>query len=240
MLKFDRLIYVKNEFARFFPVDDLIASAFEGCPELVKFTFRKSSEYDDNNYSDQVELSSVNGHVVNCEEDYDYYEEGCGKKESKESLPKVSNNIVQSLIELVYEIGKEWDYSEDITIQRKDYLPRKKKKTKEDKNREKYLASYLTGKPLPESFFLKNTSEHLALYYAVDHGRFSPEAEFKILAHEGRMYSALRYAKEIIKGPLPAEIENFFVLNDCADSEDHEHLQEYISWKNSAQIVETT
>jgi hypothetical protein len=240
MLKFDRLIYVKNNLTRFFPTDDLIASAFDGCPELVEFTFRKSSEYDDNNYSDQVELSSVNGHVVNYEGDYEEDYEEDEEKKAEDSLPVVDKKVVESLVELVYEIGKDWGYGEDITIERKDYISRKRRRTKADKDMEKFLSSYLTKKRLPESFFVKGSDENLALYYAVDHGRFSKEAEFKIFAREGRMYSALRYAKEIVNGPLPAEVENFFLLNDKADTDDHKYLQEYLSWKNKTQIVETT
>ena len=37
------------------------------------------------------------------------------------------------------------------------------------------------------------------------------------------------------------EIENFFILNDKAENEDeHKQLQEYIAWKNTLQMVETT
>jgi hypothetical protein len=239
MIKFDKLLYIKNELGRIVSADEMISSAFEGCPELVEFSFRKSNEYDDNNYSDHLELLSVNGHPVNYDGDYEDQEEQEDQRE-KSSLPKLPNHIGQNLVELVQEVGEEWDYGDEISVNRENYKSRSPRRTKEDKESRKYLASHLLGKRLPESFFIKCSNPNLALFSAVEHGRFSSGAEFKIFAKEGRMWYALRYAQQIIGGVLPEEIENFFLLNDKKEEEDHERLQEYIAWKTSLRTVETT
>jgi len=239
MIKLDKLLYIKNELERIISPDEIISAAFDGCPELVEFSFRKSNEYDDNNYSDHLELLYVNGHRVDYNGEYEEEDEEYEEERKKSSLPKLPNWVGSNLVDLIHEVGNEWDYSDEITVSRENYKNKKSRKSKEDKESRRYLCSHLSGKRLPESFFIKCSNPKLALYYAIEHGRFSSEAEFKILAKEGRMWYALRYAQEIIGGVLPKEIENFFILNDKAEHEDHEKLQEYIAWKNTRQMVET-
>ena len=239
MIKFDKLLWIKNELGRIVSPDEIILAAFDGCPELDNFSFSKSNEYDDNNYSDHVALLSVNGHPVNCDGENEEDEDDLEKEKS--SLPKLPDWVGENLVELIHEVRDEWDYTDEVIVRRENYKKNKYRKTKEDKEAKKYLCSHLSGKRLPESFFLKCSSTKLSLYYAIEHGRFSSDAEFKIFAKEGRMWYALRYAQEIIGGVLPKEIENFFILNDKAENEDeHKQLQEYIAWKNTLQMVETT
>jgi hypothetical protein len=239
MIKFDKLLYIKNESDRIVSTDEIISAAFDGCPELVEFSFSKTNEYDDNNYSDHLQLLSVNGHRVDYNGDYEDQEEEDEEILGK-SLPMLPNWVGNNLVDLIHEVGNEWDYSDEITVSRENYKNKKSRKTKEDKEAKRYLCSHLSGKRLPESFFIKCSNPKLPLFYAVEHGRFSSDTEFKIFAKEGRMWYALRYAQEIIGGVLPEQIENFFLLNDKAETEDHERLQEYISWKNTLQMVETT
>jgi hypothetical protein len=240
MIKLDKLLYIKNELERIISPDEIISAAFDGCPELVEFSFRKSNEYDDNNYSDHLELLYVNGHRVDYNGDYEEEDEEYDEERKKSSLPKLPNWVGSNLVDLIHEVGNEWDYSDEITVSRENYKNKKSRNSKEDKESKRYLCSHLSGKRLPESFFIKCSNPKLPLYYAVEHGRFSSDAEFKIFAKEGRMWYALRYAQEIIGGVLPEQIENFFLLNDKAETEDHERLQEYIAWKNTLQMVETT
>ena len=46
------------------------------------------------------------------------------------------------------------------------------------------------------------------------------------------MHYAYLYAKEIIKGPLPEKIENFYVLSNSED--DKEDLKRYLEFKKAA------
>ncbi|NBT36089.1 MAG: hypothetical protein EBT03_11255, partial [Betaproteobacteria bacterium] len=175
-------------------------------------------------------LTAVNGWVLDYDDDY--YEE-----DQSSDMPKIEDNdkigTVRDLVEIV---GKEFGYNEDHKIDRA-YAMRHKKKREEDKMEMEYVLSQFMGKKLPDSFFLR-ASPKWALYHALEHGRFSPETEFKIFGRDGYMFDALRYAQEIVKGPLDEKIENFFILNSQPDSQDYENLKKYLDFKKSiAQTV---
>jgi hypothetical protein len=212
--------------------NDLIACAFKDCPELQSFSVRKVNEYDDNNYSDYISLSKVNGHFVDYEGEYEEDEE-----DSDESLlPKITDkSIIYNLMDLVGNLKDYFDYGEDQDVRRPNVDGGKFKPVrlyKLDQARKKYVLAYLSGKTVPDSFFIKNDSRY-AVFYALDHGRFSKEVEFKIFARKGCMSDAFEYAKHVLKAPLGEEIENFFLLSDSKEGDDHVFLQKYIEFKKS-------
>jgi hypothetical protein len=232
MIKFDKLYDVKRALENVVSDDEMIAAVFESCPNLKSFGLSKTNEYDDNNYSDHVQLISVNGWRVDYEGNYEDAEEDETAAEV-ELGPKIEDSVRTTLSELVSVIEESFDYGEEIVIERENHPPTKRKRNHPTRNADMiYATSYLSKKKLPDSFFIKNSGKW-AVYYALDHGRFKRDLEFKIFAREGSMWEALQYAREVIGGRLPENIENFFILNDVdGDEDDHKFLQEYIFWKN--------
>jgi hypothetical protein len=227
MLRFNKLYDIKRTLENVVSNDDLIRAVFEDIPELQEISFGVTNEYDDNNYSDYVRLTAVNGWVIDYE---DEYEDG---DEQTSDMPKIEDmNKVGTIRDLVEMVGKEFGYNEDHKIDRAYAMRHKNVKKKAEKAEMKYIMSHLMGKRLPENFFVR-ADPKWALYHALDHGRFKPETEFKIFAREGYMCDALRYAEEILKGPLDEKIENFFILNSQPDSRDYENLKKYLEFKKS-------
>jgi hypothetical protein len=228
MLRFDKLFDIRRTLENVVSNDDLIRAVFEDIPELQEISFGVTNEYDDNNYSDYVRLTAVNGWVIDYE---DEYEDG---DEQTSDMPKIEDmNKVGTIRDLVQMVGKEFGYNEDHKIDRAYAMRHKNvKKKKTEKAEMKYIMSHFMGKRLPENFFVR-VNPKWALYHALDHGRFKPETEFKIFAREGYMRDALRYAQEIVKGPLDEKIENFFILNSEPDSQDYENLKKYLEFKKS-------
>jgi hypothetical protein len=232
MLHFNKLFDIRRILENMVSNDDLIRAVFEDIPELQEISFSVTNEYDDNNYSDYVNLTGVNGWRV----DYDNeYEEDCEGSD----LPKIEDmNKVGTIRDLIETVGKEFGYHEDHKIDRSYAMRHKTRRKKEQKDEMKYILSHFMGKKLPENFFVR-VNPKWALYHAHEHGRFKPETEFKIFAREGCMFDALRYAREVIKGPLDEKIENFFILNSQPDSADYGDLKKYLEEfkKNAAQTA---
>jgi hypothetical protein len=217
---------IRRTLENFVSNDDLIRAVFDDVPELQEISFSVTNEYDDNNYSDYVRLTALNGWRLDYDDTYE--------EEQDSDLPKIEDmNVVGNIRDLIEIVGKEFGYNEDQTIDRA-YAMRHKSgpKKRSDKAEAKYIMSHLMGKKLPENFFVRTTPKW-ALYHALEHGRFKPETEFKIFAREGYMLDALRYAREIVKGLLDEKIENFFILNSQPDSEDYEHLKKYLEFKKN-------
>ena len=224
MLHFNKLYDIRRILENVVSGDDLIRAVFEDAPELQEFTWSVTNEYDDNNYSDYVRLTAVNGWRLDYD---DVYEE-----EQDSDLPKIEDmNIVGTIRDLVEIVGKEFGYNEDHKIDRAYAMRHKNaKKKRSDRAEVKYIMSHLMGKKLPENFFVR-ADPKWALYHALEHGRFKPETEFKIFARDGHMFDARRYAQEIVKGPLDEKIENFFILNSQPDTPDYEDLKKYLEFK---------
>lgn len=234
MLNFDKQYSVRRVLERIVTEDDLITAVFKDIPELQEFTWSKTSEYDDNNYSDYSRLNTINGYAVDYDGDYEEF----GDDESIEpqsNMPRIEDrNARHTIRDLVDSIADGFDHREDIVISREEYLPKVTRTVRAKADREEldYVRSYMSGKTLPDSFFLKLENPKWAIYYADDHGRFSEDMEFKIFAQEGRMHYAYLYARHIIKGPLPEKIENFYLLNNS--EEDKEDLKVYLDFKKAA------
>lgn len=232
MLNFDKQYSIRRVLERVVTEDDLIAAVFRDIPELQEFTWSKTNEYDDNNYSDYSRLTHINGYAVDYDGDYEDEEED---EDPTNTMPKIQSNQARHTVrDLVDSICDGFDHRDEITIRREHYLPEVTQtvRAKADQEELDYVRSYMSGTTLPDKYFLKMSNPKWAIYYAHDHGRFSEDLEFKILAKEGRMYYAYLYAKEIIKGPLPEKIENFYVLNN--GEEDKDDLQRYLEFKKAA------
>lgn len=226
MLHFNKLYDIRRILENVVSEDDLIRAVFEDAPELQEFTWSVTNEYDDNNYSDYVRLTTVNGWRLDYD---DVYEE-----EQDSDLPKIEDmNVVGTVRDLVEIVGKDFGYGEDQKIDRSYAMRHKRsKKSFEDKATAKYIMSHLMGKKLPENFFVR-VDPKWALYHALEHGSFKPETEFKIFARNGHMFCARRYAQEILKGPLDEKTENFFILNSQPDTPDYEDLKKYLEFKKN-------
>lgn len=232
MLRFSKLYDIKRSLENVVGSDDLIRAVFEDAPDLQEISFSVTNEYDDNNYSDYVRLTAVNGWTLSYDDEYE------DDDVQTSDMPKLDEDKVGAIRDLIEIVGKDFGYNEDHKIDRAYALRHKKRKrSSEDKAEMKYVLSYFMGKKLPENFFLR-TSPKWAIYHALDHGRFKPDTEFKIFARDGYMIDALRYAQEIVKGPLDERIENFFILNSQPDSQDYENLKKYLKFKKTtAQTV---
>jgi hypothetical protein len=226
MLHFNKMYDIRRTLENFVSNDDLIRAVFDDVPELQEISFSVTNEYDDNNYSDYVRLTALNGWRLDYEDTYE--------EEQDSDLPKIEDmNVVGNIRDLIEIVGKDFGYNEDHKIDRAYAMRHKRSpKKRSDKAEVKYIMSHLMGKKLPENFFVRTTPKW-ALYHALEHGRFKPETEFKIFAREGYMFDALRYAQQIVKGPLDEKIENFFILNSQPDSEDYEQLKKYLEFKKN-------
>lgn len=231
MLNFDKQYSIRRVLERVVTEDDLIAAVFRDIPELQEFTWSKTSEYDDNNYSDYSQLTHINGYCVDY--DGDYEDEFTEPEES--DMPRIEDaNARHTIRDLVDSICPCFDHREDIVISREHYLPKVTRTVRAKADREEldYVKSYVGGSTLPDKYFNHLDNPKWAIYYAQDHGRFKEDLEFEIFAQEGRMHYAYLYAKEIIKGPLPEKIENFYVLSNSED--DKEDLKRYLEFKKAA------
>lgn len=233
MLNYNKMSEIQHILKNSVSINTLIASVFEDCPDLKEFCFSCTNEYDDNNYSDYTRLTSVNGHHV----DYDGEYEG-DEEEGEESTEKKieDKSVIESLVNLVHDIGTEFGHGDDIVCRREDYTFRKVgKKTKGQKAEMEYICSYLTGDELDKEWFLKNDPK-FACYYAQDHGAFGKDLEMILFCKQGRMYHAFLYA-QAIKKPLRQEIETFFVTHSVVGTkkaeEDAQWLKKYLILKES-------
>lgn len=213
-MKFQKIRDLRDAAARFVTNNELLAALFAELPELKSFRFVKTQEYDDNNYFSDVRLVEVNGHAYG----YEGYEEG-----EESDLPRIEN--VDLVGYAVRHVSMDYDFSDqEIEVSREDYeelsrfLPGSPLLAER-----RYWGAYLSGGKLPDSFFVKNDPKW-AVYYAMDHGRFDKNTEFKVFAKKGGMIHALQYAGVV--GRLSQEVENFFLLD--AHEDDSASLQEYL------------
>lgn len=233
MIHFEKAQAIKNQFSKIISDQDLIRSLFLDIPDLQCFTIEKTNEYNDENYTDYMQVLSVNNYNV----DYDLnYDEEMNVEEN--NLIKIKEEYLGSFGSLIYELSYV-EYGE-TTFSRENYDLNEDSFSKSileniQRTVSKYAISFISETSLDVDYFVnKNPSTHendprYAVYYAMDRGRFNPEDEFKIFAQKGRMKQAYEYAKCVIKGNLPEKIENFFILNDSVDEDDHEQLQRYLS-----------
>ena len=228
MIHFEKAQTIKNQFSKIISDQDLIRSLFLEMPDLQCFTIEKTNEYDDENYTDYMQVLSVNNYNV----DYDLnYEEEEKELDEQNNLPKIKEEYLGSFGSLIYDLNYV-EYGE-TTFSRENYDLNEDSFSKSileniQRTVSKYAISFISETSLDVDYFV-NKHPRYAVYYAMERGRFNPEDEFKIFAQKGRMKQAYEYAKCVIKGNLPEKIENFFILNDSVDEDDHEQLQRYLS-----------
>lgn len=235
MLNYEKMSEIQHILKNSVSINTLIASVFEDCPDLKEFSFSCTNEYDDNNYSDYTRLIAVNGHRVDYDGEYEEDEADDDDEESKEK--KIEDKVViETLVNLVHQIGTEFGHGDDLVCRREEYVLRKTgKKSKGQKAEMEYICSYLTGGELDKEWFLKNDPK-FACYYAQDHGAFSKDLEMILFCKQGRMYHAFLYAQAIKKALRP-EIETFFVTHSVVGTkkaeEDAQWLKKYLILKES-------
>lgn len=235
MLNYRKTTDLKRLFENTISKEMVIASVFHDNPELESFEFSCRSEYDDNNYSDYIELTEVNEHRVDCEglyEDDDNYGGPEGdEEEEKSNLPRLNQEVIYALMDVVSTIGNHYGY-DDHVIRRGEY---KKIKigNQNSKEEQRYLNSFLSKEPIEEEWFL-NVDPKWATYYAQDHGRFSEKVENELFCKDERMIYAFMYS-QAIKKPLSEYIENYFTTKNLVDPNDKDNvwLKEYLKFKKS-------
>lgn len=226
MIHFEKAQQIKNQFSEIISDQDLIRGLFLDIPDLQCFTIEKINEYNDENYSDYMKVLSVNNYIV----DYDLnYDEEMDVEEN--NLIKIEEKHLRNFESLLYDLSYV-EYGE-TTYSRENYDLNEDSFSKSilenvQRTVSQYAISFISETSLDVDYFV-NKHPRYAVFYAMDHGRFNPEDEFKIFAQKDRMKESYEYAKCVIKGKLPEKIENFFILNDSVDGNDHEHLQRYLS-----------
>lgn len=225
MIHFKKLRDIKDASRNVVNNNDLLVSLFRNMPDLQHFRFSKTQEYDDNNYFDDIKVTEINGHSYGYEgydEDYEGDYPRLEEDEIKTSdLPKVP--FTSYIEDVVHEIAKDYDFSDhEVEIRREDH----EEHSEHDLTEKTYLGSYLSGSKIRPSFFFKKNRTKWAVYYALDHGRFGEDDEFKIFAKKGEMCHALEYARHVIKGRLPSAVENFYVLDHDADDP---YIKDYVA-----------
>lgn len=230
MLNYNKQYDIRRVLERIVTEDDLISAVFQDIPELQEFTWSVTSEYDDNNYSTYTNLTSINGHHVDYDADYEHEDEDGEPVVSDSKLPRMSKEKRSKVLDVVQSVGEKWGYGEDHTAIRDDFVPkaRRRNHAKADPEEIEYVRSYMNSTPLSDEYFRNLEDAKWAVYYADDHGRFSPELEYEIFAKEGRMWEAFCYS-QAIKAPLCEQVENFFLLNN--GEEDKKYLQMYLESK---------
>jgi len=222
MLNFDKQYSIRNVLERIVTEDDLITAVFNDISELQEFTFSKTNEYDDNNYSDYSRLTKVNGHPVNCDGEY---EEDLVEQDDTSERHEVSERAVDEAMNLAEFVKEKYGHGEH-EFKRADYKGRSDGLVRGTANMECAVA-VLNKKAVPLSTLLEAYSEWI-LHYADAHGRYGDDEEFALFAREDMMGMALAYAKRF--GPLADKTLNYFILSVNSEDHGHDHLQEYLKW----------
>lgn len=210
--------------------EDLISAIFEDYPNLKSIDFTKSNEYDDSNYYDSCELTAINGHHWNnCEDTYEY--EHDDEDSTEERI--IDIDVIAACKDLIDHIGKDFEYGEH-TILRENH-PVKKRTDKKQNSLKKYISAYLSGNKLNDEKIFAHLDPIWSVYYAQDFGRLPEEVEHKVFAKKGNMEQAYLYAVHVLKGRLPDNIENFYVLNTMngKNESDKKWLVRYIEFKDA-------
>lgn len=233
MLNYRKTTDLKRLFENTISREMVIASVFKDNPELESFEFSCRSEYDDNSYSDFIELTKVNEYRVDYEgryeDDDDYGGQESEDDEEKSNLPQLNQEVIYALMDVVSTIGNYYGH-DDHVIRRSEYA-NKNNRTQNSKEEQRYLNSYLSKEPIEDEWFLKADAKWAA-YYAQDHGRFNKDLETELFCRDGRMIYAFMYA-QAIKKPLSKHIENYFTTKNLVDPNEKDDVwfKEYLKFK---------
>jgi hypothetical protein len=239
MLNFDKIYEVHCALKKVYTEADMIAAVFADCPELENFNFSVTSEYDDNNYSDMTQLTSINGRPVDYEAEY---EEGYDDIDDEGKFgPKVDSATRASLRDLVELVGESFGHSDDHFIKRDVFLSKKKKSFVRGKPEIQYALAHVSGGKIEDEWFLNNDSKYAA-FYAEEHGRFSKDMEIKLFTYKGSMCDCFMYAQALRK-PLPKHLENYWTARCVLKTEsddDTVHFRKYLAFRESLKKPEKT
>lgn len=202
---------------------DLLYKLFESFPKLKSIEITKSSEYDDNNYYDNIYVGSVNDIALESEE-YIVENNKVYKNWDEEVLANEDDILDNHLLEYVVEVAKEsisdYDYG-DYKKTREEVLS---KKPAGDNVFDIYYQSYISGNRIKsEQVFCGHP--HLAVCYAYDvlKGRFDAEVEALLEKDfKSSMRMSYLYAVYCIKGRLPKNVDNYFNLKSFKELDEQE------------------
>ena len=249
MIEFYKNLDTKNALNYIIDSRVLITALFKDIPDLKSVSFSCSSEYDDNNYYDSVQVTEINGwaysHYEACYEDEmeEDYQRGLKNNPIGKRLDK---DFCMACLELVDEVGKSFGHC-DHSFKRDEYTfdegsdPQVLcKKTREENEFNKFILNLACGNLQQDESIFERIDSKWALYYAFDHGRLSKEVEDKIFLKKGNMKSAYLYSVHILKDVLPKNIEDFYILNSFAKKKktetkntDQEYLGKYLEFKKT-------
>lgn len=219
-MKYQRMRDLQRTMQRLVGRDSLIRALFEEIPELQRFTWVKTQEYDDNNYFDDIRVKSINGHPVGWD-GYEDEDEGDLWREGS-TLPRIPQ--IHMVNDLVNAIADDYEFRDnEIEMSREDYVGTEDLPVgKDEGDKMEYFLAQLGGVRLPDGFFV-GKDPGLAVYHAIDHGRIGNEAD--VFAVRGCMSSVLDYAR-VVGGRIAPEVENFYVLDN--HEHDRESLKTYL------------
>lgn len=210
---------------------DVLVEIFELHPDLQQIVVQHQKCWWESSGS-RTRITEINGIDVKdplpFQIDYDFVEGEICKLISEEGpIPPEGRWLGGRIIEHEVDSSQFWL----VQFDRKNYVRKRRRMTSD----QKYFAAALAGKKLHDSFFLKVSDREraatLAIYHALDHGRFKTGTEFKLFARRGLLAKGILYARYVIKGRLPEEVENFFILdsNECEKDCLRAYIAEFVS-----------
>jgi hypothetical protein len=232
MGQFELFIETKSQLASLISRDQIIASFFKDYPEVKSFAFDKTSEYDDNNYSDSTRLMNINGLDVNWDGEYVDEDNEVIENPSEEIKSKmVSEEASSACFHLMEEVSGFYDYGE-WSIEQEDFefQPINFKNQKLDiltnicngvKNEED-LETILSWDSIYEKM------RYIKLYCG-KFGRLTPEQEYELFCDPDEnvgMANAYSYAREI-NAKLSDKVFQYFVLDNMRKNKKDPSLDQY-------------
>lgn len=218
----------------------VLEQLFIDFPKLEKIALYKTSEYNDNDYSDYFRIVEINGlsisdgeYNIDDDEKYENYSYEEWKKEMiQEGHYIFDEHEINHICRVTSILEDFYDVSEDVyTITRKrlNILVVHK-----DPVFEKYWNAVRDNKKI-EDLSIFNKSPNWALYYCMDMKESLPLKKVESIFKKDVKY-AYYYAVCVLKGRLPENLEKHFdniekkLLIDTFDNE-----KRYLSWTETEQ-----
>jgi hypothetical protein len=184
---------------------NLLRDLFVEIPTLKSVGFCKSNEYNDNDYSDYLSVTSING--VNFNDGYYVDELDNVIKDFPQEMPD-NNYEVPFIVSTLESLLEEYGY-DDYLETRESVLSTPRKKESKDKAFNAYYIALKTGEKVNDLSVFKN-NPNWALYYSMDVLKDRLPRELESVFKKDIRF-AYYYAKNVIKGSLPEMIEKHFL-----------------------------
>jgi len=185
---------------------NLLRDLFVEIPTLRSVGFSKTNEYDDSNYSDYFNVTSIN--QVGLQDSFYVDDEGEPIKDLPQGTPD-KNYEVPFIVSVLESLADEYDYSDDHTITREEVLSRHKQKDSKNKAFSAYYIALKTGEKVKDLSVFKN-NPNWALYYSMDILKDRLPKEIESVFKKDIKF-AYYYAVNVIKDNLPEMIEKHFL-----------------------------